>query len=182
MARASKWEKVTFRTVPVYLLALVILYKARPTLASFLGGAALIVAGEAVRIWAAGHLKKNRELTTSGPYAYLKNPLYFGTFWIMLGFFLISRAFALMAVGLIGFLIYYAPYKNRREGRRLLERFGDQWKDYDRAVPDYLPRVTPFEGQAQGRWSFPLFLENDEQGTAAAVVVGMAALALRSWL
>ena len=182
MALTRKWEKVTFRTIPVYLLALALMFEAHPTPVSFLSGVVLILAGEAIRIWAAGHLEKNRELTTSGPYAYLKNPLYFGTFWIMLGFFLISRAFFLMAVGLVGFLIYYAPYKKRREGKRLLDRFGERWENYDRAVPDYFPRVTPYERRGRRRWSFPLVLENDEQGTAAAVLLGIAVLALRSWM
>jgi len=182
MALAGKWRKVTLRTIPVYLLTAALIFYARPTFYSFAEGLVLVLAGEGIRVWAAGHIQKNQELTTSGPYAYLKNPLYFGTFWIMLGFCLISRTFFLMTVGLCIFLLYYAPYKKRREGKRLLKEFGSRWEEYDREVPDYLPRVTPYPRRGARRWSFLLFLENDEQGTAAAVLLGIAAMALRSWV
>ena len=182
MTLGKKWQKVTYRTVPVYLLAGLLLYFARPTWFSYLIGAGLVLFGETVRILAAGHLRKNEDLTTTGPYAYLKNPLYFGTFFIMVGFCLMARNLLVLGIGLAGFLFYYAPYKKRREGGKLLERFGERWQDYDREVPDYFPRFTPYERRGKQRWSSTLFLKNDEQGTLLSVLVGLMLVALRFWV
>jgi protein-S-isoprenylcysteine O-methyltransferase Ste14 len=182
MILGKKWQKVTLRTVPVYLLAGMLLFYARPTLFSYLAGTVLVLFGEAARIWAAGHLQKNEVLTTTGPYAYLKNPLYFGTFWIMVGFCLMARNLPLLGVGLAGFLFYYAPYKKRREGGKLLERFGERWEDYDHEVPDYFPRLTPYQRRGERKWSRTLFLRNDEQGTLLSVLLGLLLVALRFWV
>ena len=88
-------------------------------------GLLVVAAGEAVRIWAAGHLYKNERVVTSGPYAYVKNPLYLGTFLIMVGFCMMASKFVFLAIGLVVFVAYYAPFKQRRESGRLRERFGD---------------------------------------------------------
>jgi protein-S-isoprenylcysteine O-methyltransferase Ste14 len=163
-------------------MAGVLLVYARPTLSSYFFGFVPVILGEGVRVWAAGHLRKNEVLTTSGPYAYLKNPLYFGTFWIMTGFCLMARNLPLMGVGLTAFLLYYAPYKKHREGSRLLERFGESWREYDRRVPDYLPRLTPYKGRGNQKWDRSLFLKNDEQGTLLSVLLGLTLVALRLWM
>jgi hypothetical protein len=87
-----------------------------------------------------------------------------------------------MGIGLAAFLFYYAPYKKDREGRRLLERFGELWREYDRRVPDYFPRFTPYEGRTNQAWDRSLFLKNDEQGTLVAVLLGLMLVALRLWM
>ncbi len=69
-----------------FLLAAVFVWAARPTWVSLLSASPLWAAGLALRAWAAGHLRKNTALTVSGPYAYLRNPLYAGTLLTAAGF------------------------------------------------------------------------------------------------
>src|SRR5689334_19238126 len=72
-------------------------------------GLAVILCGELLRIWAAGHLKKEEILTTGGPYRFIRNPLYLGSLLIGLGFFLISDSYWILLLIALYFLISYIP-------------------------------------------------------------------------
>ncbi|HET6465031.1 MAG TPA: isoprenylcysteine carboxylmethyltransferase family protein [Nitrospiria bacterium] len=178
---AARIKRVTFKTIPVYLALILLIIFARPTLNWFIPGLLIVLVGEALRVWAAGHLKKTKEVTTTGPYAYVKNPLYLGTLLILIGFCLMAQNLYLLVIGLAVFFIYYAPFKKKREGQRLREHFGQAWDDYDRAVPDYLPILHPYAKRGTGRWESKWFYENSEGGTALAVALGILALGLRFW-
>lgn len=169
--------------------SLAVLFFAEPSAASFALGLPLVVAGEAVRIWGAGHLWKTRELVASGPYAHVRHPLYVGTLLASLGFLAIAGP-AVAAVGaplfLLFFFAYYYPYKERGEGKRLERRFGESFRAYRDAVPALLPRLRPRvpAGLARpgARWSFARVRDNDEMGTALAVAGALALLVLRAAL
>jgi protein-S-isoprenylcysteine O-methyltransferase Ste14 len=176
---AQYFKRVTYKTVPVYLAIAVLIVFARPELAWFLPGVFLVAAGEALRIWAAGHLMKTQEVTTTGPYAHVKNPLYLGTLLILVGFCLIASSTLLLIIGLAVFIIYYAPFKKKRESERLLNKFGSAWSEYDQAVPAYFPRFSPYSKRGSRQWSRDLFFENSEDGTLLAVLLGTAILLLR---
>ena len=178
---AARLKRVTLKTVPVYLALILLIIFARPTLSGLISGLLIVLIGEALRVWAAGHLKKTKEVTTTGPYAFVKNPLYLGTLLIMIGFCLMAQNPYLLVIGLAVFFIYYAPFKKKREGQRLREHFGQAWDDYDRAVPDYLPSLHPYAGRGTGKWESKWFYENSEDGTALAVVLGIIAIGLRFW-
>jgi protein-S-isoprenylcysteine O-methyltransferase Ste14 len=179
----QRWQRrTTWRTVVVWAAFAVLVWVAHPSPGFFSIGLVLIALGECLRLWAAGHLQKNEALTTTGPYAYVKNPLYVGSLLIMLGFCLMARNYWLLAVGLVVFGVYYAPYKKRREGDRLRERFGQRWLDYDTAVPDYLPNLQPYPKRGQERWRSWLVIDNSEHSTAVAVVVGVLLVGMRWWL
>lgn len=176
----------------MYLLMMALVVCADPHLGEpyFWIAMVLLAIGQAVRFWAAGHLVKNKALTTTGPYAHVKNPLYVGTFLILVGFCLAARGgeggpwwkenmnWILLGVFLAGFLFYYVPYKKRREGNRLRDLFGAAWEEYDRAVPDYIPRLTPYRkpGSRPVRWSFKAVCENSEQWTPPAILAGVLAV------
>ena len=178
---ASHLKRVTLKTIPIYLALILLLIFARPTLGWLLSGLIFVLIGEALRIWAAGHLKKTKEVTATGPYAHVKNPLYLGTLLILIGFCLMAQNLYLLLIGLTVFFVYYAPFKKKREGQRLYEHFGQAWVDYDRAVPDYLPNLRPYAGRGTGRWDWKWFYENSEDGTALAVALGIIAVGLRFW-
>ena len=177
----ERLKRVTIKTIPVYLAIVALVVFAKPTGVWFFPGLVLVTAGEVLRVWAAGHLKKTQEVTTTGPYAYVKNPLYLGTFLLLVGFCFMAADIWLLAVGLVVFFFYYAPFKKKREGQRLLEKFGPAWTEYDDAVPDYLPRFSPYPKQGTTRWSRDRFYENSEAGTLVAVIVGILILVLRFW-
>lgn len=157
---------------------------ATPTVVSLFVGGGVALVGELLRLWAAGHLEKNKDLCTSGPYAYVKNPLYVGTFLILVGFVVMGMnayVFAAGAIGLVAFFAYYLPYKKRREGERLKRLFGERFEDYDAKVPDFLPRLTPY-GAGSSLWKLSTALENSEHWTFMAAVIGGVAIWLRFWL
>ena len=108
------------RLLVVYALAIAALWLASPSPASILLGLIPTALGEGLRLWATGHLHKNDALTMTGPYAYLRHPLYLGTLLIATGFVIMAAhpvALGLYAAFLIGYFAYYMPYKNRIEGR-----------------------------------------------------------------
>lgn len=174
-----KLEKITTKTVLAAVIAVVLFYLAkdkdlRPVW--FVPGALVTLGGEWLRLWAAGHLRKNKQLTTTGPYSYVKNPLYIGTLLITIGYSAMAQNIYIMIGGFVWFFIYYAPYKKKQENEKLVGSFGDAWTVYDKAVPDYLPRLTPYPGRGSNRWSYEVVKENSEHETAIGVFIGFAVL------
>ncbi len=171
-----RWHKLTWRVVVILVTVALIFLLAEPRLWStfFTSGIILVGIGELVRIWAAGHLTKNKSLTTTGPYAYCKNPLYIGTFLISVGICLMAETrnylnFAILGCFILFFLVYYTRRKKDVESKRLLEIFGDKWERYDKQVPDYFPRLVPYKDESR-QWSIRSALENSEHWTALAVI------------
>jgi protein-S-isoprenylcysteine O-methyltransferase Ste14 len=171
-----KLTKVTARTVAAAIVGVILFFLAKPEPAWFVLGALITLAGESLRLWAAGHLRKNKQLTTTGPYAYVKNPLYIGTLLITVGYSAMAKNILIMIAGFVWFFIYYAPYKKKQEHEKLIGSFGENWLEYDKAVPDYLPRLTPYPGRGTSRWSYEVVKENSEHETAVAVFVGFAVM------
>ena len=161
-----------------------LLVTAHPTLRSAGTGLPLVVAGVALRLWAAGHLLKVRELTVSGPFAHTRNPLYVGTFLIGSGFALTAgTAVAAIAVpiGLVLFFGSYFPRKERKESALLESLYGERYRAYHAAVPALLPRWSAWSpgGEAGNRrWSFERVRGNSELGVTLTVALAIAALAL----
>ncbi|MDT7603804.1 MAG: hypothetical protein QOF61_1801 [Acidobacteriota bacterium] len=153
----------------------------------FVGGA-IALCGLAIRAWASGHIRKNDALATSGPYAYTRNPLYFGSLLIGLGFtvaasgrwwllFVLGGAFAALFFGI------YLPVM-RVEAATLAQLFGEEYENYARAVPLFVPRATPYtEGRtARVKFDMNLYLRYREYRAALGLVVAWCALALKSLL
>ncbi|MBI4569790.1 MAG: hypothetical protein HY719_15465 [Planctomycetes bacterium] len=151
--------------------ALVAFAKATPATAAL--GAALCVAGETLRLWACGHLEKNDEVTNSGPYAHVKNPLYLGSLLIATGLAVsaANAAAVLLVAGVFG--LYYFPYKLKVESDRMRRRFGADYDHYDRAVPALLPAWRRYERARAKKWSVRLMVQNSEIGAAAATLIGL---------
>ncbi len=171
-----KLTKVTTKTIVAGIVGVILFVYADPKSAWFIPGALVTFAGEYLRLWAAGHLRKNKQLTTTGPYAYVKNPLYIGTLFILIGYSAMANRIVIALLGFVWFLIYYAPYKKWQENEKLVNSFGEDWKEYDKAVPDYVPRLTPYPGRGDNRWSFDVVKENSEHETAVAVFIGFGIL------
>ena len=168
------------RRIPIFIGGLLLVLFARPSQSGVIVGIVLVVLGEGVRIWAAGHLQKNETLTVTGPYAYVKNPLYVGTILITAGFCILGNNVYLLAAAMFAFCFHYIPYKKRVEGDRLKKIFGRPYEDYDEKVPEYLPRWTPYaEGKVS--WRFKLFIENSEEGILLLNVIGILAILSRPY-
>ncbi len=175
-------RKVSLKALPVYLLGGVLFYAARPQPNLYAIGLPMIALGEVLRIWAAGHLRKNGEVTTTGPYAYVKNPLYLGTLLILTGLCLSASQWVIWVASAALFVLYYAPFKKRREADRLREIFGSVWDEYDHAVPDYIPRLHPYKKRGAHLWEWSRVVANSEEQTALATLAGVALITSRFFI
>ena len=136
-------------------------------------GLGLILAGLGLRSWAAGILRKGSQLTTTGPYSVIRNPLYVGSFMMMLGFCaLIDDAENIWFI-LGPFVVLYV-LRVLHEERSLSERFGEQWHKYVRSVPRFFPRWLPTQGFAH--WNLDQWLGNREYRAVSAVLLGLVAV------
>lgn len=167
------------RLLGLYVLMGAMLYLGRPTPLSLATGFVLVALGEAIRIWAAGHLRKSVELVTTGPYRYTRNPLYLGRLLIFTGLCIMARlplgiSLLLLVGGYAVFFGYYLRRKERVEGDRLRERHGEAFERYRRAVPALFPRYRPYGAAASGAWSGARMRANQEHW----MVLGLLAVCL----
>jgi len=168
--------KLSARRVPVgYAVGLAVLVLARPRLGWLPVAALLLAAGEAVRLWASGHIEKTERLATGGPYAHTRNPLYVGSLLLALGVGVAAASpWAVLLVALY-FAVFY-PAVVREEAAFLRERFGSEYAEWERAVPLFLPRLTP-AGPRGSRFAWARVRRNREWHTALALLAIVAALA-----
>src|SRR5208337_3996213 len=138
------WSRVARRIrVPLgFLFAVVFVLLARPTRNSLIAGALVMLPGLLLRGLASGHVQKDKQLTTSGPYAYTRNPLYLGSLMLAAGFAIAARSWWIVAIMLLMFAVIYIPVIAGEE-RYLRQAFPD-YEDYARHVPRFLPRLTPY--------------------------------------
>ena len=156
--------------VPIgFLSGAVVLWLAHPTLRTLTVGAIVAAAGEAIRVWAAGHLEKGREVTTTGPYTLTRHPLYVGSTIIGIG---LSIACASVAVGalVLTYLAVTLTAAVRTEEAHLTEKFGE-------AYPDYRAGRVATEAR---RFSLARAWRNREYRAVVGVLIAMALLAWRA--
>lgn len=158
--------------VPIgFLASVAALWLAHPTWASLAAGSSLAGIGEALRLWAAGHLEKGREVTKSGPYRFTGHPLYLGSMLIGIGFAVSSHSLivGLIAVLYLGLTLGAAV---RSEEAGLRAKFGSEYDDYRAG------RVS----DAVRSFSLARAFHNREQRAVAGLAGVMFLLALKAWL
>ena len=129
------------RRVPLgFACAAIAYWLASPSMRSILIGALVALPGEAIRVWAAGHLDKGREITRSGPYRFVRHPLYLGSAVLGVGF-IIAAANWQVALLVGGYLALTLTAAMRNEETSLDERFGGEYAAYreGRAAPTERP-------------------------------------------
>jgi protein-S-isoprenylcysteine O-methyltransferase Ste14 len=150
---------------------------AHPSALSMLVGLPLAASGLALRAWAAGHLRKNQKLTTSGPYAWVRNPLYGGTLLAVGGCLIAASQPVLAWVTLAAFLLIYTPVVEQEEQH--LRKLFPEYEEYARRVPQFLPRL-PRENPGQG-FSCAIYQQNKEYKALLGLLWAYAFLALKAW-
>ena len=152
-----------------FVAGLAALWLARPTPRSLIAGAGIALIGEAIRIWAAGHLEKGREVTMSGPYAFTRHPLYVGSTIIGVGL-AVACASWIVAVLVLGYLVITLLAAIATEEAHLTAKFGA-------AYPAYR------DGRAAGerrRFSLARAIRNREYRAVAGWLAVIAFLAWKS--
>ena len=164
-----------------FALAPAFLVFARPSFSSLVSGAAIAILGLAVRAWASGHLRKMAELTTSGPYAYTRNPLYLGTFLIVVGASLAGGVWWLACAAAAAYLIVYVPVM-LAEIDTMRALFPGAYDEYSAAVPLFVPQFTPARtpgAAADSRFDSRLYLKYREYRAPLGLIAFLAVLAVK---
>lgn len=135
----------------------------------FWPGVFLAGLGIVVRLWASGHIKKNKVLATDGPYAYVRHPLYVGNILLGVGFCLASGLWwSLPAFVLI--LVLFYPQAIRREDNKLHRLFGEDWERWSQRTLALIPRLRGFASPAGG-WSFRQSLRQNGEPVIALILL-----------
>ena len=150
------------------LVVIVALLLARPTWRTWSVGLVVAAIGEAVRIWAAGHLEKSREVTRSGPYRWTRHPLYAGSTIMAIGIVVASRNIIVALLAAV-YMASTLTAAIRTEEAFLTRAFGDTYNQYRAA------RAGPM----QRRFSVGRVMHNREYRAAAGLAAGFALLALK---
>ncbi len=176
-----RWRRIARRIrVPLgFAFAALYFLLARPTLASILGSLLLVAPGLGLRAYASGYVQKNAELTTTGPYAYTRNPLYLGSILLALGFAAASLRLSIFAaLGLLFALIYVPVIRAEEEYLRAhFAGFGE----YARRVPRLIPWRLPGRAgaDAAGVFNPALYRKHREYNALMGAAAVYSALALR---
>jgi protein-S-isoprenylcysteine O-methyltransferase Ste14 len=158
-----------------WLVGAFVVVLADPSARSLLYGLPLALAGEALRLWASGHIEKTERLATGGPYAHSRNPLYVGSLLIALGVAVAcASAWVVLAVA-VYFLAFY-PAVVREEAAFLARKFESEYASWAASVPLFWPRLRP-AGPRTSRFEWQRVRRNREWRTAVALPL-LAALLL----
>ena len=143
---------------PLFLsLLIIIIPKINPDL--FFPAICISLFGELLQIWCFSSLDKNKKLTIKGPYAFTRNPMYIGRFFVFFGFLLLTGDIWLIAIYL--FLYYfYVINRIKREEARLCSIFGKSYENYCRQVNRFLPSFTCFNRRSLLFFKRSLLLQN----------------------
>lgn len=153
-----------------FLLVAAFAWFSDPAPWSLAAGFAVSALGLFLRGWAAGHLAKNERLATSGPYGFVRNPLYIGTLTVAAGLAVASRSWALGLLFAAVFAFVYLPVIELEE-QHLRNLFPD-YADYAARVPMLVPRVIPAGGSHPFEWR--LYRKNEEYQAALGFLAGAA--------
>jgi Ca2+/Na+ antiporter len=163
----------------LYPLGLYGLFFSNTTDASIRAGLWLIIPGVLLRLLSNAYAVKTERLTTCGPYAYLRNPLYLGTILIFLGFIVLLHIYW---AGLVTLLVFSFAYRRtiRAEEGQLEQIYGQVYRDYKRNVPSILPRLTPYLAGEKWGFSFERLRRSKEHKVFVWLFVVIVALHVRS--
>jgi protein-S-isoprenylcysteine O-methyltransferase Ste14 len=159
-----------------FLLAALYFYYSKPSWKSLTVGGSVAFLGLIIRAWATGHLRKNDRLAVSGPYALTRNPLYFGSFLIGIGFSLAGCDSRILVVFLVCFAVLYGPVM-QGEIETLKHLFAEQYSGYRQNVPLFFPRLHMPEKLYE--FSFARYMENREYQALLGFLAALTLLAAK---
>ena len=173
-------RRTTFTwVIPTALLVVsLLLHKTYGGWTAYGAGIVLVMLGEAVRFWAAGTIAKDQQIATGGPYAFVRNPLYFGSLLLSVGYGLVSGLGVWGAGAMLALFLVFHMAAILYEEKFLTATFGGPYLDYVRRVPRLLPSLLPrTTGEAHFAWAQAV--KNREPQSAAFAVAFVLLLSLR---
>jgi len=173
-----KWDRIAKRIrVPLgFVFAVAYIWLAHPTWRSIVAGSCIALVGLVIRALASGHVRKNEELTVSGPYAYTRNPLYLGSLVIATGFAIAARSWWVALIAAVLFFAIYIPVMSAEE--QFLRGQFPEFDDYSRSVPRLFPRWRPHRSSANA-FAAHLYWKHREYNAAIGSGLMIAALIIK---
>jgi len=159
------------------VLGIIFLLLMHPSMRSIWLGGVVSLAGGLLRFWASGHIVKGRVLTRSGPYAFSRNPLYLGSFFMALGIIIGGQGYWLLPVFGLFYLTFYLPVM-RAEEQELLNGYGDAFIEYSKRVPLFFPCFRP-PGYPVSGFDWSRVARNREYRAVIGLILAEAFLILR---
>ncbi len=165
-----------------FVCAAIFFLLSRPRPLTLVVGGAIALPGLALRAWGTGHLRKNDALAVTGPFAYTRNPLYLGSFLMGVGFTIASGRWVLGLLFAALFLGIYVPVM-RVESATLAKLFGENYQRYVKAVPLFLPRLSPYGDGTKPKTAFDmaLYKRYREYQAAVGLTIAWVLLALKAF-
>lgn len=154
-------------TLLFVILAIVV---AEPKIWSILAGIGFTLIGLLLRTWACGHLEKEKKLTTSGPYRYTRNPLYFGNLLIGLGVVTGAQSWWVLAGAIVLFGIFYSVII-LSEQQKMEKLFPVEYAEYKRKVPLFFPSFFSTLPRQKARFDWLLYNKNRESRALIGSVI-----------
>ena len=152
----------------------------QPNKTLLITGSVLIILGITIRLWASGHIKKNKVLATNGPYAYVRHPLYVGNITLGSGFALASGLWWGIPLFILILFIFY-PQAIKREDEKLHRVFGYEWEKWREKTMALIPRIMNRKSIERGNWSFWQSLRQNGEPIIAVFLLFMLYV-LSLWL
>jgi hypothetical protein len=159
-----------------YPVGLACFLLARPSPVFLVCGGALAALGLLLRGAAAGHLRKHEALSTSGPYAWTRNPLYFGSMLLAAGFLIATASWIAALVAALYVAVFY-PGVMRREEEELRAEYGAAFDEYAQRVPSFWPRPPSRATRTSAAFAWALYRRNREYQALLGAIVAFAILA-----
>ncbi len=170
-----------------YPVAIVFLVLARPIPHSIVAGGIVAAFGLLVRGAASGHLRKDVQLATTGPYASTRNPLYLGSAFLAAGFMIAGDSWwAGLIVGVYFAVFYYAVIRD--EEADLRKRFGAAFEEYAAHTPVFFPGFRTHqegaspENASANAFSWAQYRRNREHQALLGTIAGLVVVWLRMWI
>jgi protein-S-isoprenylcysteine O-methyltransferase Ste14 len=176
---------------PIPFLILMLIFQ-QSTPLSLIVGFAIALIGELIRFWGVSWAGSETRSTggvggtfliISGPFAYVRNPLYVGNILMYLGLGIMSLAlFPYLQIGAIIFFLFQYYFIVKEEERFLREKFGEQYKDFCKHVPAFFPRFTPYRNSdvVQPPYNFKAGIRSETRSLQA--FFGISLLLVILWL
>ncbi len=163
----------------LYPFALLPLLFSHPSDKLFFVSSIFIILGLSIRVWANGYAIKMGKLTTSGPYAYVRNPLYLGTMLIVIGF---SLMLDITILSILFILVAFFVYVNtiRKEEEMLEAKFKDSYTSYRNKVPALIFTIFPYRPGEKWPFSPRRLLESKEHKPVIWVIIFLIALYIKN--
>jgi protein-S-isoprenylcysteine O-methyltransferase Ste14 len=157
LVREIRYSEVARQGIGLLLMPFLAFF-ATPSPLPFMAGAALVVLGSLVRMYASGFIVKNKQLATVGPYSVVRHPLYTGNGLILIGFVIACGVWWAVPLGILFWWLFY-PVTIAYEDAKLERIFGDAWRQWSVTVPAVVPRR--FWPRGGGGWSFMTSLKEN---------------------